>query len=178
MLAGFSAATVLFFAGVLTLYFERAPRPLWVRTIHYLAVVCAALQLATVVFLPTRADGLVVAAIGMYTAAIVLFLSAIEAAKRTRLQRSFVDHPLPDRLITDGPFRYVRHPFCSGYLLAVLAGPIAIRHVAALLVPIPMLIITVSAAVREERVWLASPTRSEEYQSYRKRTGMFVPFIG
>ena len=178
MLAFFSAATVLFFAGVLTLYFERSPRPWWVLAIHYLSVVFAALQLATVFLLPTRDDPFVVAAIGMYTAAIVLFLSAIEAAKRTRLQRSFVDHPLPDRLITDGPFAWVRHPFCCGYLLAVLAGPLSIDHVVAILVAAPMLIIAVSAALREERVWLSSPARSEEYQAYRKRTGMFIPFIG
>lgn len=178
MLVGFSAATVLFFAGVLTLYFERTTRAWWVVAIHYTSVVLAALQLATVLFLPRRGDGFVIAAIAMYTAAIVLFLSAIEVAKRTRLQRSFVDHPLPDRLITDGPFAWVRHPFCSGYLLAVLAGTVAIDHPLAIACAIPLLVIAISAAVREERVWLSSPTRAEEYRAYRKKTGMFIPFIG
>lgn len=178
MLVGFSAATVIFFAGVLTLYFERTARPLWVMAIHYASVVFAALQFGTVLFFPRRADGFVVAAIGLYTASIVLFLSAIESAKRTRLQRSFIDHPLPDRLITDGPFKWIRHPFCTGYLLAVMAGPLAIAHPLAIACAIPMMVIAVSAALREERVWLSSPARAEEYRAYREKTGMFIPFIG
>lgn len=178
MLVGFSAATVIFFAGVLTLYFERTPRPGWVVAIHYTSLVFAVLQFATVIVLPRRPDGFVVAAIGMYTASIVLFLSAIESAKRTRLQRSFIDLPLPDRLITDGPYAWIRHPFCTGYLLVVLAGPLAIAHPLAIACAIPMMVIAVAAAVREERVWLSSPTRSEEYRAYRKKTGMFIPFIG
>jgi protein-S-isoprenylcysteine O-methyltransferase Ste14 len=35
-------------------------------------------------------------------------------------------------------------------------------------------LITVTAAVREERVWLSSP-RADSYAEYRGRTGMFVP---
>lgn len=178
ILVGFSAATVLFFAGGLTLYFERTTRAWWVLAIHYASVVLAALQFATILYFPRRADGFVITAIAMYTGAIVLFLSAIEAAKRTRLQRSFVDHPLPDRLITDGPFAWVRHPFCSGYLLAVMAGPIAIDHPLAIICAVPMMVIAIAAAVREERVWLASATRSEEYRAYRRKTGMFIPFVG
>ena len=178
LLAGSAAAAVIFFAGGLTLYFERAPRAAWVMVVHYLSMVLAILQVAVVTLLEVRSEGFVVAGILMYWAALVVFLSAIESAKRTRLQRSFVDHPLPDRLITDGPFRWVRHPFCSGYLLGALAGPIAISHPVAIAIAAPLVVVTVAAAWREERVWLSSPTRGEEYREYRKRTGMFVPFIG
>lgn len=178
LLAGASVATVVFFSGGLTLYFERSPRPLWVVAVHYLSMVLALLQCAAVIGLPTRSDPFVAIAIVMYTAAIVLFLSAIESAKRTRLQRSFVDYPLPDRLITDGPFKWVRHPFCSGYLLGGLAGPIAIDHWLPIVLAVPVVIVVIAAAVREEQVWLSSPARSEEYREYRRRTGMFIPFIG
>jgi protein-S-isoprenylcysteine O-methyltransferase Ste14 len=178
LLAGSSAAAVLFFAGGLTLYFERAPRARWVMAVHYLSMVLALLQVAAVVFLNPRAEGFVVAGIVMYWASLVLFLSAIESAKRTRLQRSFVDLPLPDRLITDGPFRWVRHPFCSGYLLGALAGPVAISDPAAIAIAAPLVVITLAAAWREEHVWLSSPARADEYREYRKTTGMFIPFVG
>jgi protein-S-isoprenylcysteine O-methyltransferase Ste14 len=177
LLAGSSFAVVAFFAGGLTLYFERSPRPLWVLTLHYSSMVLAALQTAAVLFLPTRSDGWVAAGIVMYIAAVAVFLSAIESAQRTRLQRSFVDHPLPDRLITDGAFKWVRHPFCTGYLLGALAGPVAIDHLVMFLIALPLVVISVSAAVREERVWLSGP-RADEYRAYRRRTGMFIPFIG
>ena len=85
--------------------------------------------------------------------------------------------PLPDRLITDGPFRWVRHPFCSGYLLGALAAPIAIDDQRLRWIAVPLVIVTVTAAVREERVWLSS-VHADQYRAYRRRTGMFVPFVG
>jgi protein-S-isoprenylcysteine O-methyltransferase Ste14 len=176
LLAGASAATVAFFGAGLTLYFERGPRPAWVVALHYTSLILAVVQVAGMFFLPTRADAWVGAAIGMYMVALTVFLSAIEAAQRTRLQRSFVDHPLPDRLITEGPFRWVRHPFCTGYLLASLAGPVAIEDPLMWAIATPLALTSVLAAFREERVWLSS-TRADEYREYRRRTGMFVPFI-
>ena len=177
VLAGSSAATVAFFAVGLTLYFERSPRPLWVLTLHYASMLLASLQLAAVLFLKPRADGFVFTGIVMYTASMLLYLAAIESAKRTRLQRSFIDHPLPDRLITDGPYQWVRHPFGAGYLLGALASPVAIDDWRTWLIAVPLVLITIAAAVREERVWLAS-AHADEYREYRRRTGMFVPYIG
>jgi protein-S-isoprenylcysteine O-methyltransferase Ste14 len=177
LLVAASAAGVGFFAAGLTLYFERSPRPWWVLAVHYLSMVLALLLFLGVLFLPTRSDPWVAVAIVMYSGAIAMFLAAIEAAQRTRLQRSFVDHPLPDRLITDGPYKWVRHPFCTGYLLGTLAGPVGIRHPAMFALALPLAAASVAAAIREERVWMAGP-RAEEYRQYRQRTGMFVPFIG
>ena len=176
-LAGAAVATVVFFGAGLTLYFERATRQRWVLSLHYGSMLLAAVQTAGIVVLPNRDDVYVMTAIGMYTLAMLLFLGAIEAAKRTRLQRSFVDLPLPDRLITDGPFRWIRHPFCAGYVLAAAAGPVATAHWLMFLVSPPLIGLAVAAAVREERVWLASG-RAAEYHAYQQRTGMLVPFVG
>lgn len=175
--AASSAAALVFFAVGLTTYFERTPRPAWVLAVHYVSLVLAVAQTAGVFLLAPRSDPFVSAAAGLYLGSILLFLSAIESAKRTRLQRSFVDLPLPDRLITDGPFRWVRHPFCTGYLMSAAAGPTAIAHPVMLAIAVPLMAITVAAAFREERVWL-SGVRAEEYRDYQRRTGMLVPFIG
>ena len=177
LLAGAAASAVSFFAVGLTLYFERSPRPLWVMAVHYVSMVLAILQVAGVLLLMPRSDAFAALGIVMYSMSIALYLSAIEAARRTRLQRSFVDHPLPDRLITDGPYRWVRHPFGAGYLLGALAAPIAIADLRMFLIAIPLITATVLAAAREERVWLSSP-RADEYREYRRKTGMFIPFIG
>jgi protein-S-isoprenylcysteine O-methyltransferase Ste14 len=177
LLAGAAASAVSFFAVGLTLYFERSPRPLWVMAVHYVSMVLAILQVAGVLLLMPRSDAFAALGIVMYSMSIALYLSAIEAARRTRLQRSFVDHPLPDRLITDGPYRWVRHPFGAGYLLGALAAPIAIADLRMFLIAIPLMTATVLAAAREERVWLSSP-RADEYREYRRKTGMFIPFIG
>jgi protein-S-isoprenylcysteine O-methyltransferase Ste14 len=177
LLAGAAIAVLTFFAAGLTLYFERAPRPPWVIALHYGSTVLALAQTLGVIFLPQRSENWVGAAVVMYFAAVSVFLSAIESAKRTRLQRSFVDHPLPERLIADGPYKWVRHPFCTGYLLAALAGPVAIDHIAMLVIALPLVMLSIYAALREERVWL-SGRRGDEYRAYRRRTGMFIPFVG
>ena len=150
---------------------------MWVLTVHYVSLALVLLGFLGVLLLPTRDAIWVGLATVMYMAAIAIFLSAIESAQRTRLQRSFVDHPLPDRLITDGPFKWVRHPFCLGYLLGALAGPVGIDHPVMFLFATPLALISIWAALREERVWMSGP-RAAEYREYRKRTGMFIPFVG
>lgn len=177
LLAGSTTAAVIFFAAALTIIFERSPRPAWVLAIHYGALVLAAAQLVLVLMVPPISDASASVAVTMYMIAIAVYLSAIESAKRTRLQRSFIDLPLPDRLITDGPFRWVRHPFCTGYILSATAPAVATAHLWLIALAFPMVAITVWAAVRDERTWLASP-RGAEYRDYRRRTGMFFPFIG
>ena len=106
-----------------------------------------------------------------------VFLSEIESAKRTRLQRAFVDEPLPDRLITDGPYRWVRHPSYVGYILGAVAAPVAVANTGLTLIAAAMIALTLAAAFREKRAWLRSP-RSQSYREYQARTGMFVPFVG
>jgi protein-S-isoprenylcysteine O-methyltransferase Ste14 len=178
ILVASAAGAVTFFSVGLTSYFERRDdRPRWVRFIHDLGLLLSLAHLAGVFLLEPQSDAFAIAGILMYTAAIAIFLSAIETADRTRLHRMFIDHPLPDRLITDGPYRWVRHPFYLGYIIGALAPAVAIHHPVILLVSIIMVAITVVAAFREERVWLASP-RGDEYREYRRRVGMFLPFIG
>jgi protein-S-isoprenylcysteine O-methyltransferase Ste14 len=177
-LLAFSAmAAVGFFCFGLTSYFERRPdRPLWVRGIHDAGMLLSLLHLAAVFFLDVRSPAFATIGILMYTLAVVLFLAAIEAANRTRLQRSFIDQPLPDRLITDGPYRWVRHPFYVGYIIGALAPAVAIDHPVVVIISGLMIAITITAAFREERVWLASP-RGDVYRDYSRRTGMFFPSI-
>ncbi len=175
-LLAFSAmAAVGFFCVGLTSYFERRPdRPLWVRGIHDAGMLLSLLHLAAVFLLSVRSANFAMVGMLMYTVSVALFLSAIEAANRTRLQRSFVDHPLPDRLITDGPYRWVRHPFYVGYIIGALAPAVAIDNPFVVVISGLMIAITVVAAFREERVWLSS-AKGEAYREYSRRTGMFFP---
>jgi len=175
LLASASLAAVLFFSVGLTSYFERRPdRPLWVRGLHDAGLLLSLAHVVGAFALTPRSDGFAVAGTMMYTGAVLIFLSAIEAANRTRLQRAFIDHPLPDRLITDGPYGLVRHPFYLGYIVGALAPAVAFDNIAMVLVSAAMIAITLAAAFREERVWLASP-RADAYRDYQRRTGMFLP---
>ena len=174
-----SLAAVSFFCIGLTSYFERRPdRPWWVHGIHNTGSLLSLLHLAGVVIFEPRSEIFAGIGVFMYSAAVLLFLSTIETASRTRLrlQRAFIDLPLPERLITEGPYRWVRHPFYLGYIIGAMAPAVAIGHPVMTVVAGAMIAITLTAAFREERVWLSSP-RGEAYREYSSRTGMFLPML-
>src|SRR5918995_5162916 len=90
-LASAALAAALFFCVGLTSYFERRPdRPLWVRGVHDAGMLLSLLHVAGAFFLQPRSDSFAMAGATMYTGALLIFLSAIEAANRTRLQRAFI----------------------------------------------------------------------------------------
>jgi protein-S-isoprenylcysteine O-methyltransferase Ste14 len=173
-----SAGAVLFFFAGLPSFLERRPdRPAWVRGIHLFGLVLALGHVGGAFFLTPRSDEFAAAGVVMYTVSVSLFLSAMEASSGIRLQRSFVDHPLPNRLITAGPYRWVRHPFYLGYIIGALAPPVATGSAWLLLISLQMIAVVVAAGMREERLWLMSP-RGDQYRSYQRMTGMFLPRIG
>lgn len=178
LLAVSAVAAIIFFTAGLTTYFEHSPTRSWrVRLVHDAAMVLSLAHLAGVLLLPPRSELWAAVGIGLYSLAVSVFLSAIESAKRTRLQRAFVDQPLPDRLITDGPYRWVRHPFYLGYILGAAAAPVAIASSGLALIALAMIVLTVLAALREERVWLGS-VRGPAYRAYAAKTGMLLPWVG
>ena len=78
------------------------------------------------------------------------------------------------RLITHGPYRWIRHPMYSSVLLltlaVVLSHPTVARVVAWL-----VLLADLLAKLRYEEVLLAR--RFPEYSQYRKRTKKLIPFV-
>ena len=73
-----------------------------------------------------------------------------------------------------GPYRYVRHPFYSSYILGWLAAVIAVPCLATLVIFLGMTTIYWQAASSEERRFLASPLATD-YERYRMHTGLFLP---
>lgn len=114
-----------------------------------------------------------IAGIGMYVAATLLFLSALEAARRVPLPRTLVDDPMPSALITRGPFAVIRHPFYTAYSLAWLAAPVATHGPVIGLFAVIAIGIYVAAARREER--LLEARFGEAYRTYQLGSGRVLP---
>jgi protein-S-isoprenylcysteine O-methyltransferase Ste14 len=81
---------------------------------------------------------------------------------------------VPMHVVRSGPYRVVRHPFYTSYMLAYLAGLIATAS--PLLIPVIVCMGTLytRAASGEEAKFAASALR-DEYAVYRHRTGRFTP---
>ena len=117
-----------------------------------------------------------IAGIAMYGVALALFLSAIEAARRTPMTRTFVYEPKCDIILSTGPYRLIRHPIYLAYSLAWLAAPVAMHSVPLGLTAVFMIGCYVVSAREEERR-LARGPRSVEYENYRARTWHLIPFL-
>lgn len=79
-------------------------------------------------------------------------------------------------LRTTGPYRWIRHPFYTSYMLGWLGGTLATGCWWLIISLVIMGFIYVKAAKEEETQWLNSP-QSSQYLQYKNNTGMFLPKI-
>ncbi len=105
-----------------------------------------------------------------------LFWSAIRASRAARLRLAF-DLENPDTLVREGPYRFVRHPFYTSYIIFWSAWALAIWSVWALPPLIAIITIYVIAARDEERRF-SRTAMAQAYDDYRTTTGFFWPRLG
>ena len=77
-------------------------------------------------------------------------------------------------LVTSGPYRYVRHPFYTSYLIFWTGLALGTWSLWAVPVLIVMLVLYAVAA-RSEEGKFSRTEMSADYAAYRARTGMFWP---
>jgi protein-S-isoprenylcysteine O-methyltransferase Ste14 len=73
-----------------------------------------------------------------------------------------------------GPYKWIRHPLYLSYLLVWIAGPVAAGSPLPLVTAVMWAAFYTREALREENVLLAGPS-GENYSTYRRRTGLFLP---
>lgn len=104
---------------------------------------------------------------------LALFIWTVRTTRDAGFALAFAGAQSPN-LLTSGPFRYVRHPFYTSYLVFWLATYIATMSSLSLSGCIILLVCYVAAARNEERLMSQSRFASE-YAIYVSRTGMFLP---
>lgn len=123
---------------------------------------------------PDGAQGLLaVVALLLYGSSFALFWACVRVNRAQPFSLAF-SKDRPERLMSRGPYRYVRHPFYASYSLGWLAGIAASAQPWLWLSLLVMGAIYYHAAVTEERKFAASELATA-YRDYRRRTGMFIP---
>lgn len=112
-------------------------------------------------------------ALPLFVATLALWLWTVRASRRARLSVAF-SRDAPTRLLAAGPYRFVRHPFYTGYTLNWLAGCVATWRWWVIVPSIVAAAMLVVAARVEERKFARSALAAD-YAAYRTRTGMFLP---
>lgn len=103
----------------------------------------------------------------------VLFWQAIVATRAARLRYVF-DPQAPHRLITAGPYRLVRHPFYTSYIMLWAGWAFATASAWSLL-PLVFLTIAYCLAARREEASFAGTPLAAQYETYREEVGFMLP---
>ena len=176
-LAGIGGTTLIIFAVALQNFFvQPAALTRRQRLFQDLSLLAGVTHGLALLILDSVSDRRAAIGIAMYVIALALFLSAIEAARRIPMTRTFVYEPKCENIIRGGPYRVIRHPIYLSYSLAWLAAPIAMQNVFLGLTAIGMIACYVISARQEERLLAAGP-RAADYAALKARTWRMIPFI-
>ena len=102
-----------------------------------------------------------------------LLLFALFISSAGRAIRSAVEAGEKPTLITNGIYRYIRHPCYLAFLVEALGIFLIIPNVITLAVLIYTCIVTFGHSVEEERKLMK--IYGEEYEQYRRKAGRFFP---
>lgn len=150
---------------------EQPPRG--VKILSLLAILCQLTILLALLLNPlirTLAFG---AGLSLMVLSTGLFWWCLYTHGRQYLSAAYADDK-PKYLVARGPYRFIRHPFYTAYMLTYLGGFVATQvwwAALATLIPIGMY---VHAAHFEERKFAQSELAGP-YAVYRRKTGLFWP---
>jgi len=135
-----------------------------------------AVQIITTLFLMVTTSGnilpLVAASIFLYALSLAVFWWAIFTAKT--LDFAFSNEV--GSIVTTGPFKIVRHPFYTSYMLAWFASSLLFNSLLLWITLLYLVAFYYLSAKKEEGVILKS-VYSKEYKNYVRNVGMFLPRI-
>ena len=90
--------------------------------------------------------------------------------------RTTIETDKDQRVITNGPYKLVRHPSYSGWLLMCCGYGIALRNWLSLLVAVILPFVALLYRIRVEEAALVSSFGSE-YIEYRRHTKKLIPWV-
>jgi len=114
-----------------------------------------------------------VTGITILIASLVIFWITIAETRKANLLAAF-DENLPHRLVTTGPYQYVRHPFYTSYILLWFGWAVSTWHLIAIF-PAAIMFIVFWSAARDEEAKFEKTEMAESYKAFKKRTGRFFP---
>jgi protein-S-isoprenylcysteine O-methyltransferase Ste14 len=109
-------------------------------------------------------------------ASLGLFWAAIRASRQARLRLAF-DPGNPRSFVAEGPYKYIRHPFYTSYLIFWSGWAIAAWSPWTL-IPLAIMVGIYVGAARDEERKFAETSMAADYAAYKARTGQFLPRLG
>lgn len=176
-LAGAGGTTLIIFAVALQNFFVQPPvLSRGQRFFQDFGVVVGVTHGLALVVLDSASEAWAGIGIAMYVVSLTLFLAALEASRRVPMTCAFVYEPKCSTILTEGPYRVIRHPIYLSYALAWCAAPVATHNVLLGLTAVGMSGCYLASARAEERILLSGP-RGLDFAAWQRRTWRMIPFV-
>ena len=169
-----AAATLAAFIWAVFGHFQSRQLPPGARVLSLFALGSGAVMMVLLWLIPQPLPA-VFAGIATMLFAKALFWSAIRETRNAKLLAAFTPES-PHGLVRTGPYRLVRHPFYTSYLLYWTGFAIATWSVWSLPLLVGLTAMYWRAAVDEEDKF-AETEMSVVYADYKKSTGRFFPRV-
>ena len=127
----------------------------------------------TAVWMTSQGAVQALSADAVFAVSICLFLSASRIARKQRFAYAFTNH-LSSALVTEGSYRYIRHPIYASYLIFGLGCLLAAPSAVPAIILIAMFLVYRNAAYHEEKLLLS---RYPDYRTYQERAWRFIPLL-
>lgn len=174
MLVALSVICWVSFALAVMWHFDRSAEPSWLmKAVASLATLFGFLQIIAMASAPATSVTSWLVAFVLYGAALSLFSWAVRTTRVHRFALAFTPTS-PTMVLTEGPYRWVRHPFYASYLLYWVAGACATEAWWMIVPVIVMGGLYWLATVQEETEFLQGD-QADVYRAYINRTGRFFP---
>ena len=142
------------------------------KYLAYLILPCQAALVITILLVKLPLPGFI-AGILLCLVSYLLFRACLRTHGDKALTGAYASN-LPVHLVQEGPYRWIRHPFYTSYLLTYIGGFLAAPYWWALpLVLIPYFIYYHASSFEEKK--FSQSTLSENYSLYRQQAGRFLP---
>jgi protein-S-isoprenylcysteine O-methyltransferase Ste14 len=144
---------------------------LWVLKVG--AVGAAVVQLGAIAQMSEARPWQYVLGISLLGASCLLFGVTARTIRKDPFTLAF-STDAPRQLVQHGPYRWIRHPFYTSYMMTYVAGSVLTMHALVMIAAVAMGGIYVLAARMEEAKFLSGPLGGA-YRAYRDATGAFLP---
>jgi len=175
LLTAFAACLLSFNWGMYSFFIEPCGSNSGIDTIKLLGTTLGFISLSGIPLFGVASVIGGLSALLLCAASLALFWWAIRTNLSQPLSFAFSDDE-PQHLVSTGPYRWIRHPFYSAYLLTWLAIPVAtLQLLMLMLMPLLAMGAIYVAAARIEEKKFAVSTLADAYTRYHHTTGAFLP---
>ena len=111
--------------------------------------------------------------ITLYITSQILFWWAIQTTRNKSFHLAFAEQ-VPKIFLINGPYRFIRNPFYSSYLITWIAGVFSTEKAYVVIYFVGMYILYSRAAQEEEQLFRSS-SYGNDYALYEAKVGRFLP---